>query len=93
VADSSKWKGRARYHAIQPTSSSGRISDRIWSYPDPTTKFKPIKDYLSFYASSGSSQGGDWKCFVDDEQVGVQEGDFYGGWITSNIQGKMKGGK
>lgn len=30
---------------------------------------------------------------MDDEQVGVQEGDFYGGWVTSNIQGKMKGGE
>lgn len=88
-----KWKGRARYFTIQPTPSSPQIKDRIWSYPDPTSNFKPIKDYLSFYASSGSNKAGDWKCFVEDELVGVQEGDFYGGWVTSNIQGKMKGGE
>jgi hypothetical protein len=56
----------------------------------------PLKDYLSFYAYTGLSKdeaGGEWRCFVDDEMVGEQEGDFYGGWITSNIKGKMKGGE
>lgn len=70
--------------------------NRIWSYPSPTPGFTPLKDYLSFYASTGQSKqvhGGEWRCYVDDEQVGVQEGDFYGGWVTSNIKGKMKGGE
>jgi hypothetical protein len=31
-------------------------------------------------------------CFVDDERVLPQTGDFYGGWITSNIVGIFKGG-
>ena len=30
--------------------------------------------------------------WVDDEQVAAQEGDFYGGWITSEIEGPFKGG-
>ena len=30
--------------------------------------------------------------WVDDEQVVAQEGDFYGGWITSEIEGPFKGG-
>ena len=29
---------------------------------------------------------------LDDEQVRAQEGDFYGGWITSDIEGPFKGG-
>ncbi|WVW84939.1 hypothetical protein I302_106975 [Kwoniella bestiolae CBS 10118] len=90
-----EWKGKASYHTFNPPSSSRPINDRIWSYPSPTPGFTPIKDYLSFYASTGMSEaqaGGSWRCFVDDEEVGVQEGDFYGGWITSNIRGKMKGG-
>ena len=31
-------------------------------------------------------------CYVDDELVKTQEGDFYGGWITSEIVGPFKGG-
>jgi hypothetical protein len=31
-------------------------------------------------------------CFVDEEQVQPQQGDFYGGWITSDIEGPFKGG-
>ena len=32
------------------------------------------------------------ECWVDDERVQPQEGDFYGGWITSRIVGPFKGG-
>ena len=31
-------------------------------------------------------------CFVGDERVRAQEGDFYGGWITGEIVGPFKGG-
>jgi len=91
-----KWKGAATYHSITPPGASKSITNRIWSYNKPTPGFLPLKDYLSFYASAGLSKdeaGGEWRCFVDDEMVGKQEGDFYGGWITSNIKGKMKGGE
>lgn len=57
------------------------IGNRIWSYERPTKGFEPIKDYLSFYA-------GPWQCFVDDEEVIPQPGDFYGGWTTSDIDTK-----
>jgi hypothetical protein len=29
---------------------------------------------------------------VGDERVQAQEGDFYGGWITSDVEGPFKGG-
>jgi hypothetical protein len=29
--------------------------------------------------------------WVDDEPVAAQAGDFYGGWITSEITGPFKG--
>jgi hypothetical protein len=32
-------------------------------------------------------------CFVGDEQVAPQPGDFYGGWVTSNLDGIVKGGR
>ncbi|OCF37264.1 hypothetical protein I317_00009 [Kwoniella heveanensis CBS 569] len=91
-----EWKGRAAYHTFHPHGGGQPIVNRIWSYPAPTDSFVPLKDHFSFYASTGTDSrraGGRWQCFVDDEEVGVQEGDFYGGWITSNIKGKMKGGE
>ena len=30
-------------------------------------------------------------CFVDDERVESQPGDFYGGWITTRVVGPFKG--
>ncbi|WVQ96329.1 hypothetical protein IAU59_003433 [Kwoniella sp. CBS 9459] len=92
-----EWKGRAAYHTFHPPGAgpSQSIVNKIWSYPSPTPSFSSLRDHYSFYASTGlkpDKVGGHWKCFVDDEEVGVQEGDFYGGWVTSNIKGKMKGG-
>lgn len=80
-----EWKGRATYWALaNPANPSQTVADRIWSYERPTPGFEPIKDYLSFYA-------GPWDCFVDGEKVEPQPGDFYGGWVTSDIGGIVKG--
>lgn len=91
---SSQWKGVAAYFNFTAPESRTTISNRIWSYPSPTkgTKFAPIAGYFSFYASANASGGEGWKCFVEGEEVVPQEGDFYGGWRTEEITGKMKGG-
>ena len=68
-----------------PTDSSETVSNRVWSYESPTKPFAAIKDYLSFYA-------GPWDCYVDGELVQPQPGDFYGGWVTQEIVGQVKGG-
>jgi len=74
-----QWKGSATYHNLTPPGSTKSIQNRVWSYESPTSRFKPLKDYLSFYASVGGEReaqvyGGEWRCFVDGERVGVQEG-------------------
>ncbi|KAH9235344.1 hypothetical protein K456DRAFT_1834584 [Colletotrichum gloeosporioides 23] len=84
-----EWKGAATYYAITaPRTSNVQephvVSNRIWSYNSPTPGFDAIKGYLSFYA-------GPWDCFVDGELVEPQPGDFYGGWVTSDIEGIVKG--
>lgn len=84
-----EWKGAATYWAAaDPTSNEegkkAAIGDRIWSYERPTAGFEAIRDHLSFYA-------GPWDCFVDGERVVPQPGDFYGGWVTSDIGGIVKG--
>ncbi|WPG99842.1 Hypothetical protein R9X50_00266200 [Acrodontium crateriforme] len=82
-----EWKGRATYYNLANTESPGEIvKNRIWSYGNPTQGFTPIKDYVCFYA-------GPWDCFVDGEKVIPQPGDFYGGWMTSDIEREaVKGG-
>lgn len=87
-----EWKGAATYWAAADPTGGGDddeknkavVGDRIWSYERPTAGFEAIKDHLSFYA-------GPWDCFVDGERVVPQPGDFYGGWVTSDIGGIVKG--
>lgn len=69
-----EWKGAATYHVVEVGGK--RVENRIWSYERPTKRFEELKGYLSFYATSNTKEkeDGAWKCFVDGEQVGVQEG-------------------
>lgn len=79
-----EFKGAAEYWTIQ---TGGRQSeDAAWSYPNPSPAFGVLRDHLAFYASRVDA------CYVGDERVQAQEGDFYGGWITSDIAGPFKGG-
>lgn len=79
-----EFKGRARYWSL---AVDGRRSEQAaWGYPDPTEAFNPIAHYFAFYPSRVDA------CYVGEEQVTAQSGDFYGGWITSAIVGPFKGG-
>ncbi len=79
-----EFKGVARYWTLRHGT---RASERAaWSYPDPTATFMAIKDALAFYASKVDA------CYVGEERVTPQEGDFYGGWVTSRVVGPFKGG-
>jgi uncharacterized protein (DUF427 family) len=77
-----EWKGMAQYWALKiPQRSLQPIG---WSYPNPTPQFEAIAGYFSFYPAR-------LECFVDGERVQPQAGEFYGGWITSEIVGPFKG--
>jgi uncharacterized protein (DUF427 family) len=79
-----EWKGVARYHDLH---GGGTVAPRAgWSYPRPTPGFVDLRDHVSVYPSRMDA------CFLGDEQVQAQEGDFYGGWITSDLEGPFKGG-
>lgn len=80
-----EFKGQASYWDIRAGQAESPAA--AWSYPSPTPAFAAIAGYLAFYASRVDA------CYVDGEQVQAQEGDFYGGWITSEIVGPFKGGK
>ncbi len=78
-----EFKGEAAYWDL--TVGQSRSRNAAWSYPHPTGSFEPITNHLAFYASRVDS------CLVDGEEVQAQAGDFYGGWITSDIVGPFKG--
>lgn len=80
-----EFKGEAAYwDLIVGDRESKRAA---WSYPAPRPVFQLIADYLAFYPDRVDA------CYVNDERVQAQEGDFYGGWITSDIVGPFKGGE
>ena len=58
----------------------------VFTYREPTSRFAPIRNHLSFYARPMDA------CYVDDELVTPQPGEFYSGWITSDVVGPFKGG-
>jgi uncharacterized protein (DUF427 family) len=79
-----EFKGRAAYYTI--AVGDRRVENGAWFYPDPTPEFAVIRNYVAFYAGPMDA------CYVDDELVQPQSGDFYGGWVTSDIVGPFKGG-
>lgn len=79
-----EFKGRARYWSLQ--TEDGRVEDVCWSYPEPTGSHRLIAGHVSFYAGRVDA------CYVDGERVQAQAGGYYGGWITSAVEGPFKGG-
>ncbi len=78
-----EFKAMARYRTL---ILGGRWDEKVaWSYPDPSHAFCAIGDYLASCACRVDD------CWVGDERVEPQPGDFYGGWITSRIAEPFKG--
>lgn len=80
-----EWKGRARYFDV--IVGNRKAEQAVWTYEDPNDRYSEIAGCFCFYPGKMDA------CYVDDEKVQAQEGDFYGGWITSNILGPFKGGQ
>ena len=79
-----EFKGAARYYTV--AAGERTEQDSAWYYPNPSRDFASLKGYVAFYPGRMDA------CYVDDEQVQAQAGDFYGGWITREIVGPFKGG-
>lgn len=78
-----EWKGVAHYWSIQILDRF--VTQCAWSYPEPTAGYEVIQKYVAFYPSLIDA------CYVGDDIAISQAGDFYGGWITSEITGPFKG--
>lgn len=77
-----EWKGVAQYWRL---AIAGAPAIAVaWCYPRPNAAFSRIAGYLAFYP-------GRVECRVDGERVQPQPGGFYGGWITKEIVGPVKG--
>ena len=79
-----EFKGVAAYWTLA-IPSAPVVVDAVWSYPQPSAAYAPLRDHLAFYASRVD------ECTVDGERGTAQPGDFYGGWITSHVTGPFKG--
>jgi hypothetical protein len=55
-----------------------------WRYHDPAARYEALRDYIAFFA-------GRVECWLDDEGVKAQPGDFCGGWVTNGLVGAFKG--
>jgi len=78
-----EFKGGARYLSVRGGS---QLAERAaWYYPSPSPGYEQLVDRVAVYPSPMDS------CEVDGEIVTAQEGDFYGGWITSAVTGPFKG--
>ena len=80
-----EWKGQARYFDV--TAGGVTAEQAAWCYDAPTPGFTDLVGYLAFYAGLMEA------CFVGDARVGPQDGSFYGGWVTPNLRGRIKGAR
>lgn len=73
-----EWKGVAQ------TIHVAGIADAGWRYAQMFPDFAALYLWPSFYP-------GRLKCSIDGETVQPQPGGYYGGWVTANIKGPIKG--
>ena len=80
-----EWKGVATYWTLA-VPGTAPVSDVAWSYEGPTAPFASIAGHVTFYAARVD------ECWVGDERVRPNPGDFYGAWWTPAVVGPFKGG-
>ena len=78
-----EWKGVASYYDV--VAGEQRINRAVWTYNHPSERFRELAGWFALYP--GQMDG----CWVNGERVIPQQGGFYGGWITSDIVGPIKG--
>lgn len=78
-----EWKGIATFYDVQGGSKVSRRG--AWTYLRPTDEYRSLAEMVAFFPENM-----DW-CSVDGEHVVPQPGGFYGGWITSELEGPFKG--
>jgi uncharacterized protein (DUF427 family) len=78
-----EWKSAARYFDV--LAGSATAPRAAWAYDNPTARFADLSGHVAFYAALMD------EAWVGDLRVIPQPGNFYGGWVTPNLDGQMKG--
>jgi uncharacterized protein (DUF427 family) len=78
-----EWKGVARYFDVVTEAKTALRA--AWCYDRPTAGFAALAGHVAFYAGKMD------EAWVGDLRVVPQPGDFYGGWVTPNLDGQIKG--
>lgn len=78
-----EWKGRAVYFDL--VYGTVRLPAIAWSYPDPTPPFAALRGHVALYCRPPL------RCLVGKVEARPQPGGFYGGWVTPNLSGRIKG--
>ena len=76
-----EFKGAASY--LDAVVGQQRVAQVAWTYPTPG--YAQLRDHVAFYPGRVD------EAWMGTERVYAQEGDFYGGWITSELTGPFKG--
>jgi uncharacterized protein (DUF427 family) len=79
-----EWKGRARHFRLQVAGDV--VREAAWSYPDPFPEFEAIRDRFAFHPARIDG------CWLGDAKATAQPGGYYGGWVTQDLSGPIKGG-
>ncbi|MFB3105182.1 MAG: DUF427 domain-containing protein [Pseudomonadales bacterium] len=75
---SCEWKGKAVSFSVAGVRAAA------WSYTSTYPEFASIRGWYAFFPA--------WlECYVGAERVSPQSGGYYGGWITGNLRGPIKG--
>jgi uncharacterized protein (DUF427 family) len=78
-----EFKGAARY--LDAVVAGRRLRAVGCSYPDPVPAYQALRDHVAFFPGRVDA------AWLGDERVEAQAGDFYGGWITADLEGPFKG--
>lgn len=75
---SCEWKGKAVSYSVAGVRAAA------WSYTSTYPEFAPIRGWYAFFPAR-------LDCYVGAERVSLQSGGYYGGWVTGNLRGPIKG--
>ena len=74
-----EWKG------ISDAFDVGEVVDAGWQLTEVYSEFAEMLGWYAFYPQRVA-------CFVGAERAGAQPGGYYGGWVTRDLAGPIKGG-
>jgi uncharacterized protein (DUF427 family) len=77
-----EWKGKASGFSVHCPGAT--VDSAGWRYLQVFEEYADLHGWYAFYP-------GRVACFVGDERARPQPGGFYGGWVTDELAGPIKG--